>query len=509
MDGDYTIWLLLAFIAHLLFFPSIENKTVTVQCTALLLAHSVYTAAVYRSHCCLSSQPRQIDGADELNLAAPASGAPITQSASIPVPAVQHPLPRSQTLSGPSQINQPSPTPSLHSPAHSPRSNSAALAPEVLPVPGNVSELTHKLQSLEERDYVDQVSQIVLERVKKMRERRSPSSISNWNAAVKEAAWASLHLVLNDTENTANFRFSDAPAPPAPFVPVTAPALVTSSVPESPIAVAPSSIRSTSSLLTSARPGNCNELLPIQSMEDKYVGFDKVHGAIGQSSSVAFYDEPKNFLGDLKLLHSDQLIRKLAVVTEAQWLHTYDAWCAAHDDILLVPFGLTKRFVSVMLAVHLSWIRVIPSTFLCSLSLSMHLPLHHLLVKCSQGPAAASSSKWSKSICKVNVAVSTKPKTVQPALISSLPDDELVTAERVLKAQLGTRTAGTKCKLESSLSTSSIPRFRQGYVWSSTSSNDITPPSILSTYNAPPLPSPPKSLHIDPMIQSTLHVSPH
>ncbi|THU89308.1 hypothetical protein K435DRAFT_678301, partial [Dendrothele bispora CBS 962.96] len=64
-------------------------------------------------------------------------------------------------------------------------------------------------------------------------------------------------------------------------------------------------------------------------VEDKYVDFDKVHGAIGQSSSVAFYDEPKDFLGDLKLLYSDQLIRKLAVITEVQWLRTYDAWCAA------------------------------------------------------------------------------------------------------------------------------------------------------------------------------------
>ncbi|THU92526.1 hypothetical protein K435DRAFT_800410 [Dendrothele bispora CBS 962.96] len=263
-----------------------------------------------------------------------------------------------------------------------------------------------------------------------------------------------------------------------------------------------SSIPLNSSLLTSARPGNCDELLLTQSVEtglsvdslhvnsvtdplpsqllklmveDKYVDFDKVHGAIGQSSSVAFYDDPKDFLGDLKLLRSDQLICKLAVVTEAQWLRTYDAWLASSVSfvvlILLVPLELTKRFMSVMLAVHLSW-SMIPSTFLCSLHASPSLLSAG--VKRSQGtPAAVSSSKRSKSICEnwnldfckaeKCLQVST-PKTAQPALISSLSDNELVTTERVLKTQLGTRTlAGTKRKLDSSSSSSSIPHFRRGY----------------------------------------------
>ncbi|THU90197.1 hypothetical protein K435DRAFT_864539 [Dendrothele bispora CBS 962.96] len=237
-----------AFIPHLPFFPSIEIKTVTVQCTASLLAHSVYTVADISLTpqnivllCLLIGHlaPRHrltaifldsllftlivklmsVDG-----VAAPASGAPIAQSTSISVPAVQHPLP-SQTLSDLSQINQPSPAPSFQSPAHSPHSNSAEIAPEVLPVPGNVSELTRKLQSLvdqvrtrefvrefyspeEGRDYVDQVSRIVLERVKEMRE-RSRSPIPNQNAAIEEPAWASLHSLLHDA-NTANWHSSDA-----------------------------------------------------------------------------------------------------------------------------------------------------------------------------------------------------------------------------------------------------------------------------------------------------------
>ncbi|THU79717.1 hypothetical protein K435DRAFT_875137 [Dendrothele bispora CBS 962.96] len=172
-----------------------------------------------------------VAGNDELNLAAPASGALMAQSASISVPAVQHPLPRSQR-SGSSQLNQPSPAPSFQSPAHSPRSHSTKNASEVSPVPENVSELTHKVQSL-----VDRVR--TTELVKEMREHRSPSPIPNRNAAVKEAAWASLRSVLHDAENTANLHSSNTPAPPAPFVPVTAPALVTSSVPELLLAVVP------------------------------------------------------------------------------------------------------------------------------------------------------------------------------------------------------------------------------------------------------------------------------
>ncbi|THU93022.1 hypothetical protein K435DRAFT_861931 [Dendrothele bispora CBS 962.96] len=110
---------------------------------------------------------------------------------------------------------------------HSPRSTSAEIALKASLVPKNISELTHKLQSLvnqaalrKGRDYVDQVSRILLER----------------NAAVGQAAWASLCSVLHNAENTTNLCSSNAPVPPAPSIPV-APALVSSSVPESLLAV--------------------------------------------------------------------------------------------------------------------------------------------------------------------------------------------------------------------------------------------------------------------------------
>ncbi|THU88650.1 hypothetical protein K435DRAFT_916470, partial [Dendrothele bispora CBS 962.96] len=307
----------------------------------------------------------------------------------------------------------------------------------------------------EGRDYVDQVSRIVLERVKEMRERRSPSPIPNRNAAVEEAAWASLRSVLHDAENTANLRSSDAPVPPAPLVPVTAPALVTSSVPELLLAVAPhlaeldstkqlsAHLRQTWELRRAFADTECRDWavsrlsachftdpLPSQLLklvvEDKYVDFDKVHGAIGQSSSVAFYDEPKDFLGDLKLLRSDQLIRKLAVVTEAQWLRTYDAWCAA---VIIIYKHRTEELAAYKASI-ISLFRASPdpaqairidkevrehyarSPFELDQSDTFHLPLLSELlhaspssssagVKRSRGtPAATSSSKRSKSICE-------------------------------------------------------------------------------------------------------------
>ncbi|THU84074.1 hypothetical protein K435DRAFT_688313, partial [Dendrothele bispora CBS 962.96] len=160
-------------------------------------------------------------------------------------------------------------------------------------------------------------------------------------------------------------------------------------------------------------------------VEDKYVDFDKVHGAIGQSSSVAFYDEPKDFLGDLKLLHSDQLSRKLAVVTEAQWLRTYDAWCAAviiiykhhTEELAAYKASIISLFRASPDPAHAIWIDkevhecYADSPFELDQSDTFHLPLLTELLhaspssssaglKCSRGTPAAASFKRSKSICE-------------------------------------------------------------------------------------------------------------
>ena len=50
-----------------------------------------------------------------------------------------------------------------------------------------------------------------------------------------------------------------------------------------------------------------------------------------------------------------------------------------------------------------------------------------------------------------------------------------------------------------------MPTFRRGYLFSSGSkSSQVVPPSIISTYTAPPLPSPPVHLLQNPRIQATL-----
>ena len=47
------------------------------------------------------------------------------------------------------------------------------------------------------------------------------------------------------------------------------------------------------------------------------------------------------------------------------------------------------------------------------------------------------------------------------------------------------------------------PHFRQGFLWSSSPSNSISP-ATLSTETAPPLPSPPSHLLNDPIILKAL-----
>ncbi|THU91095.1 hypothetical protein K435DRAFT_674807, partial [Dendrothele bispora CBS 962.96] len=149
-------------------------------------------------------------------------------------------------------------------------------------------------------------------------------------------------------------------------------------------------------------------------VEDKYVDFDKVHGAIGQSPFIAFYDEPRDFLGDLKLVRPDQLIRKLAVVTEVQWLHTYDACCAA---VMVIYKHCTEKLAAYKASIISLFCaspdpacaiqidkevceRYACSPFELDQSDTFHLPLTELLHASPSLSSAALSSKRSKSICE-------------------------------------------------------------------------------------------------------------
>jgi hypothetical protein len=59
---------------------------------------------------------------------------------------------------------------------------------------------------------------------------------------------------------------------------------------------------------------------------------------------------------------------------------------------------------------------------------------------------------------------------------------------------------GEKRKAEDIL----VPKFRRGYAWGNSSSNNISPAALI-TETAPPLPSPPDHLINDPIIQATIH----
>ncbi|KAF8830068.1 hypothetical protein HHX47_DHR2000566 [Lentinula edodes] len=103
----------------------------------------------------------------------------------------------------------------------------------------------------------------------------------------------------------------------------------------------------------------------------------------------------------------------------------------------------------------------------------------------------------------VSVESPTKQLTPNPAMRSlSTVDQRVKTALAGPRSLAGTKRATPE---SNSGSSNSIPRFRRGYLWStSSSSSEIIPPSIQSTYTAPPLPSPPEHLLNNPQIQSTL-----
>lgn len=78
-------------------------------------------------------------------------------------------------------------------------------------------------------------------------------------------------------------------------------------------------------------------------------------------------------------------------------------------------------------------------------------------------------------------------------------------AERVLAAQLRTRSLGKRKALDSGGDPG--PRFKRGYVFTpcvSLSAQSTEPPSISSTYTAALLPSPPDRILNDPQIQASL-----
>jgi hypothetical protein len=104
-----------------------------------------------------------------------------------------------------------------------------------------------------------------------------------------------------------------------------------------------------------------------------------------------------------------------------------------------------------------------------------------------------------------SVGADTERKTIRNAKLHSKLEqekEELMTAERARVAKEGPRTLelrGEKRKADEVL----IPKFRRGYGWGDSSTENISP-SALYTETAPPLPTPPDHLVNDPIIQATV-----
>lgn len=109
----------------------------------------------------------------------------------------------------------------------------------------------------------------------------------------------------------------------------------------------------------------------------------------------------------------------------------------------------------------------------------------------------------------VNVGSLTEPKTTKSASPPSKLDAERILAgQTALQASLGPRTFpsySAKRTAREAFPESDIhmPKFRRGFLWSSSPQNNISP-AALYTETAPPLPSPPAHLLNDPVVQASL-----
>ncbi|KAJ3832265.1 hypothetical protein F5878DRAFT_670019 [Lentinula raphanica] len=259
--------------------------------------------------------------------------------------------------------------------------------------------------------------------------------------------------------------------------------------------------------------------------------FDKVYAALVSFSSST-YDDSRDFGSEYKLVRKDQVLKSVPVTSESQWLRVFDAWTAS----LLKVYPHRKIELETYKAQIMEYFRSSPydpsvairvdkearqkaanTPFDLGNPESFHTLLLKELLSARKRPSVQNvvthlvSSEMRRGVqspvlitgsmaTAVSVGNSTEPLTTNPAMTSSRSVEE-----RVESALQGPKSlAGTKQTLDSTQSASN-PRFRRGYLWSSSSSScNIIPPSITSTMTAPPLPSPPEHLLNNPQILATL-----
>ncbi|KAJ7680836.1 hypothetical protein DFH06DRAFT_973665, partial [Mycena polygramma] len=253
-------------------------------------------------------------------------------------------------------------------------------------------------------------------------------------------------------------------------------------------------------------------------IQDHYMDFEKLYASMGPGYD--HQDDPKDFGGGYSLVKRDQISARRTIRFESEWIRVFAAWRTA--VCFMYPHRILE--LSGYLQVVTDLFRAAPSDPTVAIRFDAEArekysksPFHmddrsqlnmSLLAQMFRyAPTQSASGK------RTSVAIPTEPKTKTTATLRSKLDAERSLAEatdRVLQAAQGPRPfsspSGTKRTAREAFLDSDdthMPRFRRGFLWSSSSRNNISP-AALYTETAPPLPSPPSHLVNNPAIQESL-----
>ncbi|KAJ3520802.1 hypothetical protein NMY22_g12584 [Coprinellus aureogranulatus] len=298
--------------------------------------------------------------------------------------------------------------------------------------------------------------------------------------------------------------------------------------------------------VSEALPRNIWKLI----IQDVYVDFDKLHGALENETRFSHVDEAKPFVGNLVLINQDQLAKK-HVKNEGEWQRVFRVWkeavvtlyphrkdeleayrnivdelfrVASGNPLVAISFDREARLRYSKKPFHLDDRNQLLPLTMGSLYRDQHLPQGQK----RQNPYSSYGEpypKRSNTFCYnwnygfamtpvtvvgstesvANVEESIEQRNRRRALLLSRLATARQEAEmnvRVEEAEKGPRSLlgdGGKRKAEEPLA----PRYRRGFAWSSNTTDSISP-SAINTETAVPLASPPAQLVNDSRIQDTI-----
>ncbi|KAJ7148799.1 hypothetical protein C8R43DRAFT_888706, partial [Mycena crocata] len=247
-------------------------------------------------------------------------------------------------------------------------------------------------------------------------------------------------------------------------------------------------------------------------VQDQYVDFEKVFAAF--SPGYDHQDEPKEFAGGFSLVKKDHSSAKRPLKTESDFIRVFAAWrvgvCLLYPHRAVELSGYLKAVTDLF--------RTAPSEPTVAIRFDAEArdrysksPFHmdnrdelniSLLTQMfRQSPSAGPSASAENP---------TEPKTAANVSLSSRLTAERALAETSQRAHLAAQgprslssSAAKRTAHEAFLDDTHTPRFRRGFIWSSSPHNNISP-SALYTETAPPLPSPPAHLVNDPVFKASL-----